>query len=113
MSDTYQAVYDAVRSRISNGDVGSAVADVIRQSFDISNAVFNLSQNFHGSADSITAAANQHARPSAVFKPKLGRDGNQWCFLLGDNLQEGVVGFGDTPEKAAVAFDLAFLNERS
>ncbi|MER1644682.1 hypothetical protein KC875_08780 [Enterobacter hormaechei] len=30
MSDTYQAVYDAVRSRISNGDIGSAVENVMR-----------------------------------------------------------------------------------
>jgi hypothetical protein len=27
-------------------------------------------------------------------------DGGQWCALLGDNLQEGVCGFGDTPAEA-------------
>ena len=27
-------------------------------------------------------------------------DGNQWCALVGENLQEGVAGFGDTPSDA-------------
>ena len=27
-------------------------------------------------------------------------DGSQWCAMLGDNLQEGLSGFGDTPAKA-------------
>lgn len=45
-------------------------------------------------------------RPVVLFRPKLSKDGNQWCFLLGDNLHDGVAGFGDTPEQAAAAFDL-------
>ncbi len=35
---------------------------------------------------------------------KLSKDGNQWCFLCGENLQEGVAGFGDTIYEAAKAF---------
>lgn len=35
------------------------------------------------------------------------RDGNQWCFVWGENIQEGVAGFGSTPEDAVVAFDSA------
>jgi hypothetical protein len=31
-----------------------------------------------------------------------------WCALFGDNLQEGVVGFGETPAKAMYAFDTAW-----
>lgn len=27
-------------------------------------------------------------------------DGDMWCALLGENLQEGVAGFGDTPQEA-------------
>lgn len=30
----------------------------------------------------------------------LSRDGNQWCALMGDNLQVGVAGFGDTLKEA-------------
>lgn len=32
------------------------------------------------------------------------KDGNQWCFLYGENIQEGVCGFGDTIYKAAWDF---------
>lgn len=32
------------------------------------------------------------------------KDGNQWCFLYGNNIQEGVCGFGDTIYKAAWDF---------
>ena len=31
-------------------------------------------------------------------------DGNQWCILKGDNIQSGVVGFGDTKEDALANF---------
>jgi len=33
------------------------------------------------------------------------RDGNKWYILLGSNIQEGVVSFGDTPEEAILNFD--------
>jgi endogenous inhibitor of DNA gyrase (YacG/DUF329 family) len=43
---------------------------------------------------------------------KLGlipfRDGNQWCFLLGKNIQEGICGFGDSPYLAMLDFNNAF-----
>lgn len=32
------------------------------------------------------------------------KDGNAWCILLGDNIQEGICGFGDTKEEALIAF---------
>lgn len=41
---------------------------------------------------------------------KLGlvpyKDGDQWCVLYGSNLQEGISGFGDTPDAAMENFDL-------
>lgn len=52
--------------------------------------------------DAITSEAT---RPSYLYKPKLSIDGNQWCALYGENLQDGVAGFGDTPEKAYEDFD--------
>jgi hypothetical protein len=72
MSDSYQAIYDAARSRISNGDVGSAIRDVAFSAFDISHTVAILQQEF-----SIAAAEMQ--RPSAIYRPILSRDGDQWC----------------------------------
>jgi len=56
-------------------------------------------------------AAWEYQRPSVVFRPHLSKDGNMWCALLGDNLQEGVAGFGDTPAKAMYAFDVAWGKE--
>ena len=50
-------------------------------------------------------------RPHVLYKPKLYPDGNQWCALLGDNIMEGVVGFGNSPHKAMSAFDSAFFKD--
>lgn len=58
-------------------------------------------------------AAYERQRPSVLYRPTLSADGNKWCFLLGDDLQAGVAGFGDTPNEAAYAFDQAFWNEKT
>lgn len=56
----------------------------------------------------MTAASLQCA-PSAIYRPKLMADGDMWCALYGDNLQEGVSGFGKTPAEAMYAFDEAWV----
>ena len=43
------------------------------------------------------------------LKPTL--DGNQWCFLYGDNLQTGVAGFGRSVVEAMANFERA-MEER-
>ena len=48
--------------------------------------------------------------PSVIFKPRLFIDGNQWCALLGENIQDGVAGFGDTPAMAMRNFDMEWNN---
>ena len=53
-------------------------------------------------------AAAAQERPCVLWKPRLFRDGNQWCALLGENIQDGVVGFGDSPDAAMWAFDEAW-----
>ncbi len=40
----------------------------------------------------------------AALGVKPIKDGNQWCFLYGENLQEGICGFGDTIQDAAYNF---------
>ena len=35
---------------------------------------------------------------------KLAKDGSEWRYLLGNNIQEGVCGFGPTPMAAANEF---------
>ena len=44
-------------------------------------------------------------RPSVLFRPKLSVEGNQWLALYGDNIQDGVSGFGASPEAAMRNFD--------
>lgn len=44
-------------------------------------------------------------RPFRMMKTALSKDGNQWCVLYGDNLQDGVAGFGDSPDLASRDFD--------
>lgn len=48
-------------------------------------------------------------QPSYMLRPKLSRDGDKWCALYGDNLQDGVAGFGDSPKLAYAAFDKAWV----
>ena len=36
----------------------------------------------------------------SMLHPTLKKDGNQWCVLYGQDLQNGIAGFGDTPRLA-------------
>jgi hypothetical protein len=101
MSDTYQAVYDAVRSKISGGDISQTVRDVLWQQFDISHSVDIVRQEFLN-------AAMEMQRPSAVFKPLLTQDGDAFLAIYGD-LPTGVVGAGKTPSEAMADFDAAWV----
>ena len=47
-------------------------------------------------------------RPSSRLRLEPYLDGDKWCVLHGLNIQEGVCGFGDTPEEARDAFDAAW-----
>lgn len=55
--------------------------------------------------ETIRQAISNYERPSAIWRPKLFMDGNKWCALYGDNLQDGVAGFGDSPADAMWDFD--------
>lgn len=100
MSDSYQAIYDAVRSRISNADIGHAVQEVLMQC--------NFSHYADQASNAIQESASYYTLPSVMFRPKVYIDGNKWCALYGDNLQDGVAGFGDSPQEAMREFDLAW-----
>lgn len=43
--------------------------------------------------------------PHVLMRPHVFHDGNQWCALYGKSLQDGVAGFGNTPEAACYDFD--------
>ncbi len=99
MSDSHQAIYDAVRSRIHGGDVGEAVSVAVREAFSMAD------HHMRCIAEGYAAAAYEQQRPSAIYRPAISKDGNQWCALYGEDLQRGVSGFGDTPELAMADFD--------
>jgi len=107
MSDTYQAVYDAVRSRFNGCDTSQTVESAI------SNAFSNMYVIPEVVRCCISEVAIEMMRPFFLLKPKMFPDGDQWCALYGDNLQEGVAAFGETPEKAAVQFDIEWLNQKA
>ena len=48
------------------------------------------------------------SRPSYMLRPRLMIDGDKWCALFGENIQDGVAGFGDSPEAAYADFDRAW-----
>jgi CII-binding regulator of phage lambda lysogenization HflD len=65
----------------------------------------------HNIAHSASCISDALTRPSAIYKPALSIDGNQWCALYGENLQNGVAGFGDSPADAMAAFDKAWTTK--
>lgn len=97
MSDSYQAIYDAVRSRIHNADIGAAVESAVR------DAGFNLYAQQVAEAWRVAAYACE--RPSVLFRPRVFIDGALWCALYGENVQDGVAGFGPSPDEAMADFD--------
>lgn len=46
--------------------------------------------------------------PVAVRRPKLFFKSGTWIALLGDNIEDGIVGFGSSVETALRAFDLVY-----
>mgnify|MGYP001615362632 CR=1 FL=1 len=59
--------------------------------------------------------AGEQYRPFMLLAAhcRISIDGNQWCALYGDNLQDGVAGFGDTPHKASIQFDVEWYNAKA
>lgn len=104
MSDSYQAIYDAVRSRISGGNIGDIIRDVAGNAFDISWQKDAIKTEFLN-------VAYEMQRPSTIYRPTLSMDGDAWLAIYGD-LPTGVVGSGKTPAEAMLAFDKAWNGGR-
>jgi hypothetical protein len=51
------------------------------------------------------------SRPSVMLELIPYQDGNMWGVLLGRNLQEGISGFGKTPDEAMLDFDRHWKGE--
>ena len=52
-------------------------------------------------------------RPSVLYRPRLVADGTMWIALLGDDLQVGISGCGETPAEAMADFDKSFETQRT
>jgi len=96
MSDNYDAVYQAVRSRISQCNFEDVINNVLSNSFGNTSHVIQCS---------FADIASELTRPSILLRPKISIDGDQWRALYGDNLQDGVAGFGKSPDEAFRNFD--------
>jgi len=107
MSDNYEAVYNAVRSRFNGCDTSQAVESAISNAF---SNMYVIPEVVRGC---ISEAAIEMMRPFFLLKPKVFPDGDMWCALYGENLQEGVAGFGETPAKASTQFDIEWLNSKA
>ena len=103
MSDNYQAIYDAVRSRLSGCDIGSAIENAVRNE--------NLGHYVMMAGEAIRIAVSEYERPSVLFRPALSVDGDKWCALYGLDLQSGTAGFGDSPAAAMLDFDAGWYKK--
>lgn len=45
-----------------------------------------------------------------ALNPKITKDGDMWCVLYGEDLQEGIAGFGETPMRAILEFNKAMVS---
>lgn len=57
--------------------------------------------------------AQMAASPAFHLRPRLSIDGNKWSALYGENLQDGVAGFGDSPAEAYADFDRIWFEKLS
>ncbi len=90
----YQALFDGAFQAIQSENLGHHA----------SMAMYSISEGMNAIRDEMT-------RPSVLYRPSIQLDGNQYCALLGTDLQVGVAGFGDTPKLAMEAFDKAWLQK--
>ena len=55
---------------------------------------------------------DERLRPFMLLKPSVFPDGANWCALYGEDLQNGVAGFGETPDAASRDFDKNWREQR-
>lgn len=63
------------------------------------NAIANSAQRCYGEIVDFSTF------PHVLMRPRIYPDGNQWCALYGENILNGVVGFGSSPHKAVEDFN--------
>jgi len=67
--------------------------------------------HLYSSAINIYMYSTELLRPSYLYKPRLFIDSGEWCALLGENLQDGIAGFGKSPDEAYKDFDKSWYRK--
>ena len=101
--DTYQPIFDAVRSKLTSCDTGEAISRAVSSS-GLDHAVGQITEI-------VRQAVGDYQRPSVLYKPRLFIDGDQWCAMYGTTIQGCVTGFGDSPAEAMSDFDDNFTEK--
>ena len=71
----------------------------------MSDTTYHIEMMMQDTAARDNWTAVERTRICYMLKPKLSIDGDKWCALYGENLQDGVAGFGDSPAEAYKDFD--------
>ena len=100
--DSYQPIFDAVRSKLQGGSISDAIENAFRDS-GFSHYAQQAMQEFQ-------SAGIEQQQPSVLYKPRLFIDGDSYCALYGENIQEGCAGFGTTPNNAMLDFNTNWVN---
>lgn len=72
--------------------------------------MIDISNDAYLARMAMVEAAAFMAASHTRMRPRVFPDGTKWCALYGDDLMQGIAGFGDTPEEACAEFDKAWSN---
>lgn len=97
----FDAVYGAA-IQCFRGDYSSIFERAVSEAF--SSEWWRVQQEFANAAVSAQ-------EPHVLMRPRVFVDGDKWCALYGDNLQDGVAGFGESPAEAAANFSAAWYKK--
>lgn len=100
---THDAVYKAIVDQISPWRIEDAVYQAVSESFK--GVRQGVIEEVEIITDNAEEAFTDMVRPSVLYRPRIFVDGRLWCALYGDNLQDGVAGFGESPAAAMRDFD--------
>jgi len=73
----------------------------------ILNEQWNAAHMSTNAAEQALATEKRRGMWAVIYGLVPYKDGDQWCVLLGENLQEGIAGFAETPAGAIADFDRA------
>ena len=83
----------------------SAAANNVAQHLMSSCGGSLLADHYPRINEAITIVTQDLTAPHVRMRPAMSIDGNKWCALYGENIQDGVAGFGDSPALACEDFD--------